>query len=387
VSLQTLEVSQMQIKSYYNYTQKGTPYYFCRLTYKNGEYKTISTKETAEYKVRAFSITEMNKRNEEDREKQREELFKIINITLKDYARDFFSLSGKHIEKKKAFNPSINDRWIFEKQAIVKNHILPSSLAEKYLREITEDDIEIFVVKLTALNPVNKLSANSKNKILMMLKIILKEAYKEKKLDRILVFDIRIQGIKKKDILKIEEIKKLFPENWEPMYPNPLYVINLIACTTGMRSSEILGLQIKHIDFTNKSIRINQSRDNKLQMLNSTPKNKKSREVVIFDKVLNEIRYLIEENPKPENMNSFLFYGEAKGKPVDQKFLPRHFFNALKKANIDLTERTISFHAIRHSINTHLLIAGINQLKIKRFLGHSDKSDDITALHAVILKN
>jgi len=376
----------MQIKDYYIYQKKNSPFYYSRFTYEDGSYSAFSTKKTDEKEANKTAAAEMNKRNEDDKKKQHEEKFIQKNIILKDYAPDFFSLSGKYIQKRKAFNSSINDRWIIEKQAIVNNHILPSHLADKYLREISEEDIELFIVKLKSVNPDIQLSANTKNKILMILKIILREAYKEKLIDRIPVIDIKIQGEKKeKDILKVEEIQSIFPERWETIWPDRrAYVGCLIACTTGARLSEIMGLQIKHIDFTNKTIHIKQSFDKKLQIINPTPKNKQSRQVVICDKVLNEIKQLIAENPDNKNKDSFLLHGEIPGKPFDHKYLPRHFFNALKKVNIDIEEKALTFHAIRHSVNTHLLLAGINYLKIKRFLGHSDKSSDMTALYSHI---
>lgn len=315
--------------------------------------------------------------------KQEQALFKQNNVTLKDYAADFFSLTGKNTEKKKSFNSSINDRWILEKESIVNNHIIKSSLSEKYLREITDDDLELFITKIKPVRfTEHKLSANTKKKILLVLNIIFKKAYRERLIDRIPMLDEKIQGpSKEKDILTVNELQKLFPEQWENIYPNRrAYVGNLISATTAIRLSECLCLQIKQIDFNNKSIRINQAWDKKLQIILPTPKNKQSREVPVCDKVLNEIKLLISENPNPENPDSFLFYGEAHGKPVDHKFLPRHFFNALKKVNIDISDKSVSWHSLRHGANTHLLEAGINPYKVAAFLGHSKKGN-MTALY------
>jgi integrase len=145
-----------------------------------------------------------------------------------------------------------------------------------------------------------------------------------------------------------------------------------------MRLSEVMGLQVKHINFDNRSIRIEQSWDTRLLKVNRFTKNKTVREIAICDRVTSELKGFITEQGKDQD--SFIFCREGTNKPYDDKFLPRHMEIAIQKAGIKVNHRYITFHSFRHGVNTYLLEAGINPFKVAAFLGHSNKYN-MTALY------
>jgi integrase len=378
----------MQITNHYIYTRKRSPFYYCRFSLDNYSYLVkcskikvpvpdASTKEISDALKAAgdFAYRFSKAYNDGVREREEKERYIQSSVTLRDYAKDFFSLNGNYIAKRKTFKPGINDRWIIEKQSMVNNHIIPSPIAEKYLRDITADDIELFVMKLKPLHAEKPLSANTKNKILMLIKIILKEACRNGLIDRIPIIDLSFEiDEKEKGALTENEVKLLFPERWERIWPDRrAYVGALIAAHLSRRLGELLAIQVKHIDFDNKALIIKQAYDGRLHVINPTPKNKKTRTVALCDKVLAEIRLYIEETGITSE--SLLFAGDKEGLPVDKKYFPRHFRNALHLVGINTEGRSIVWHSLRHTANTLLLEAGINFFKVAAFMGHTRRQD------------
>ena len=360
---------------YYLYTRKKSPYYMARYTFPDGSKTVQSTKtkdlQEAHKKANQF-ISEYI--TEQEAQLEKEKCSFDVGITLKEYAHDFFNMEGNHIKRLKSYNDFLNDRWIMVKNEIVQNYILPSPIAEKKIKDITADDIDLFVLRLKPVKKKTDLSANTKNKALMVLKIILKNAVKDKIINYIPDFQ-RVKGESKaKDILEPEELKKLFPYNWQSIYNHKsAYIGLMLAATTGARLSEILGLQVKHINFDNRSIKINQSWDTRLLKVNRFTKNKTVREIAVCDRVLSELKGFITEQGKDQD--SFIFCREGTNKPYDDKFFPRHMKIAIQRAGIKVNHRYITFHSFRHGVNTYLLETYMNPFKVAAFLGHIKKNN------------
>jgi integrase/recombinase XerD len=100
-------------------------------------------------------------------------------------------------------------------------------------------------------------------------------------------------------------------------------------------------------------------------------KGKKDRIVPLSPKILELLReYYILFKP-----STYLFEGQTKGQPYDNRSLQQVLKQALKKAGIT---KPVSLHWLRHSYATHLLESGTDLRYIQELLGHnSSKTNEI----------
>lgn len=125
-----------------------------------------------------------------------------------------------------------------------------------------------------------------------------------------------------------------------------------VGYSAGLRSSEIINLQWKDIDFNRNTIHIKKG------------KGKKDRIVMLSEKVKESL-----ENLKNEKLG-YVFITTRCGK-YTQRTIQKIIENTAKKAGI---KKKISPHNLRHSFATHLLERGTDIRYIKDLLGHSDIS-------------
>ena len=131
----------------------------------------------------------------------------------------------------------------------------------------------------------------------------------------------------------------------------------------GLRAGEVVRLKVKHIDTSQKIIRIEQS------------KGRKDRNVMLSPEMLDLLRRwwkarcgfdaatLVQER--------WLFPGRRPGKPMTTRQLSRLFHEAADEAGI---KKNVGLHALRHSFATHLLERATDIRIIQALLGH-DKLD------------
>ncbi len=161
-------------------------------------------------------------------------------------------------------------------------------------------------------------------------------------------------------------------------------VIIKLALTTGMRRSELFGLEFKHIDLDNMSIRVRQavtySKNHGIQVheIKKGRKGAKARDITLSGALVEPIKKLQLQRKKERLakkdedlwMNGkydFLLCNNI-GKPYNpysmknwwKRFVERH---ELKYINI---------HALRHTAATLLINEGIHPKIISERLGHSD---------------
>lgn len=124
--------------------------------------------------------------------------------------------------------------------------------------------------------------------------------------------------------------------------------------STGMRVSELVGLNLENIDFISGVIKV-------------FGKGKKERLVPIGDKAINVIREYLKKRPKESQA---LFLNKNFGRLTDRGVrLILHKYIMLTS----LKER-ISPHTLRHSFATHLLNHGADLRSVQELLGHANLS-------------
>ncbi|GAA4730089.1 tyrosine-type recombinase/integrase [Flavisolibacter ginsenosidimutans] len=161
-------------------------------------------------------------------------------------------------------------------------------------------------------------------------------------------------------VLSEAELRKLFAA----LQNNKHKAILFTAYSAGLRVSEVVGLQIKHID------------SNRMQIFVEKSKGKKDRVVMLSPLLLDVLRaYLKECVPRP---STFLFEGYTANTPYSAKSAQRIFQMARQRAGIN---KAVSFHSLRHSFATHLLEKGVAIHFIQDLLGHFSIKTTARYLH------
>ena len=120
---------------------------------------------------------------------------------------------------------------------------------------------------------------------------------------------------------------------------------------TGMRVSEVLHLQARHIDSQRMMIRIEQSKGNR------------DRDVQLSAKLLELLRsYWRKVRPQ-----EWLFPGQLPHQPLSREAVGQAVALAARRADL---RKDPSPHSLRHAFAVHLLEAGTDLRKIQLLLGH-----------------
>ncbi len=131
-------------------------------------------------------------------------------------------------------------------------------------------------------------------------------------------------------------------------YSPYLYLVVVLAISTGMRQSEIMYLTWQQVDLKRKQI-----------ILEKT-KNKTCRTVPLAGLALD----LLKKHLQEQQLNSqLLFPGKITGKPLD---LRKAWIAALREAKV----KDFRFHDLRHSAASYLAMSGSSLTEIGIVLGH-----------------
>jgi len=172
------------------------------------------------------------------------------------------------------------------------------------------------------------------------------------------------------DILTVEQIRSLYAQTKEPYQGGPLgdifasrdRAILAVFYNCGLRRNEGHHLDINDIDLDKQLLHVRKG------------KNYKQR-VVPFNKTtsgyLQEYIYDHRARMKGSSDNPALFISLRGQRMGLQALALRLAYLQHNSDDIELQQKTLTLHTLRHSIATHLLQAGMGLEKISRFLGHS----------------
>ena len=161
-------------------------------------------------------------------------------------------------------------------------------------------------------------------------------------------------------VLGESELKKLFTSLQNKKHKAILFT----AYSAGLRVSEVVNLELKHIDRS------------RMQLLIKNAKGKKDRYVMLSPLLLDIItNYYKSSKPQPKK---FVFEGPEPGTCYSSSSMQKIFQIARKNAGI---KKEVSFHSLRHSFATHLLEKGIDITYIRDLLGHFDIKTTARYLH------
>ncbi len=187
---------------------------------------------------------------------------------------------------------------------------------------------------------------------------------------------------KESEVYTLEEARKLIEcLNSEVNNPHWQIIIKL-AITTGMRRSELFGLEFKHIDLDKKIISVEQaltyskSEGYQVHEIKKGNKTSKRRKIVLSNTLIEDIKTLAFYRKKERFAASELWddgkYNFILANPVGKPYNPNSMKNwwerFLRRHNL----KYINIHALRHTAATTLINLGVHPKLISERLGHSD---------------
>lgn len=131
-------------------------------------------------------------------------------------------------------------------------------------------------------------------------------------------------------------------------------LILLLFYTCGIRLSELIGLQVKNVDYYRKTIKV-------------LGKRNKERIIPITKELSTEIQQYVEIKMQEGLQNDYLLVLSS-----NEKLYPKLVYNVVKKFLSMVTSiDKRSPHVLRHTYATHLLNKGADLNAIKELLGHA----------------
>lgn len=299
-------------------------------------------------------------------------------------AEGFWAENGRYVTLREAHGHSITKARLHSCGAITRNYLVPR-FGDQFLDELTIHEIEDYFLYLykSGVSPYSrngqhkKISPRTVNTIRSVLKTMLGEAerlgiIKSNPAKGTIKFK---ENPKERGTLSIDEIKKLMePEALLKVWRGnrKIYVLSLVAISTGMRVGELRGLLVQNVHDDYIFVRNSYSSYDGLK----APKWSKERFVPLPSKVAAQLHIWISDSEL--NQHDFVFFqDEEKTKPVTDWQIRRRFYWALEAIGIDeekRRERNICFHSLRHSLVKAARVAKVDDFILRHAVGHSDVS-------------
>jgi integrase/recombinase XerD len=249
-------------------------------------------------------------------------------------------------------------RWLASKryaESTIKTYTdsLTSFLAFFNDKEITDFETNDLIAYNNDYILKNKLSNSYQNQIVNAIKLFFR-SIEHKKMNPELLHRPKREKLLP-NVLSKEEVKQILDAHSNLKHKAMLSLI--YSC--GLRCGELLSMRPVHIDSKRGIVIIKQA------------KGKKDRIVPLSPKILEMLRqYFKDFQPQ-----SYLFEGQEKGNPYDERSLQLVLKQALVKVKIT---KPVTLHWLRHSYATHLLESGTDLRYIQELLGHkSSKTTEI----------
>lgn len=260
------------------------------------------------------------------------------------------------------------------------NHI-KHGLGYAELSKLTDDDLYTFYEHLKEEKGLGNTSINDIHKII---KSALKYAVNKKWVSENIAEHVEVAGRDKKQIRiwSVEESNQFL----SAVKDHREYIAFLLALTTGMRQSEILGLPWKNVNFESKKIYVDQTLTHGTRNIENRVKAKNSQRSISIDaftmeelhrqkKLITKERFVLGE----AYTDLDLVIPTSKGTPIIARNLLRTFYRYVEKAGV----RKINFHDLRHTHASTLLKIGENPKAVAERLGHDVRTLMETYAHVL----
>lgn len=143
---------------------------------------------------------------------------------------------------------------------------------------------------------------------------------------------------------------------------NWVHLLYALALNTGLRWSEIIGMDWSQIDLERRQITVSQIFDGKTNQIRPSTKSGRIRHIGINDALFE----LLKKTKSGQLLG--LVFKDLNANPIDRRnFVTRHFTPDMKEAGVP----RIRFHDLRHSYATLYMQDGGNIFDLQKLLGHS----------------
>lgn len=298
---------------------------------------------------------------------------KLKNITLAEYAKDFFiwgqcNWTKRQHAKGKRFSKAVAKN----RRAMLKNYILPK-WGHMFLNDLNKIEIEDWIIGL-------KLTGSTKNQLLYTFKTVLKNAELQNVINNNPLGKIERMAMNSKirDVFTLQELKVLFPEDeteviyiWKHLkWACCFYVLT----TSGIRTGEARALNWSDVIWQG-GLTIDKAAKND-GTIGST-KTGKSRVVLLPAKTIEMLTRWRDQSPFNQD-EELIFFGAERNKIVSQPYLSMFFRPCLERAGIRVNNRNLVPHSLRHGYNT-LMRAVLPEQILRELTGH--KTEQMTSLY------
>jgi integrase len=301
-------------------------------------------------------------------------------MTFESYAQDFFEWEGPFCQNKVMKGRRISQEQADKHAMYTRNHLIPyfgpkkltdidDSMIEDWQRHLrTKGALTVPTRKTGMGSPEGKkgLSGSTVNHATIALRLILRQAAKEKLIRAMPLVEAVAVATPKKGVFTPGEIRKLFQSPWKDFR---FEVANKVAAVTGCRAGEIAALRQSHVH--PEYLEINHTWDPKYGL--GPTKTGKERIVPIPDMVHRDLLNLLAINPFKESEDPWLFFSADPSRPVDQSYATRALYGALAIIGIDeeaRRKRVLNFHSWRHTFNSLLVAHRVPMPMVQSVTGH-----------------
>jgi integrase len=292
--------------------------------------------------------------------------------TLREYSEPFWIWETcPHVDRFRSEGKSITRNHVEIQRLVMQKHLFPDPIVETPLSEISRDTILQFRFRLIQKHGHGR----TVQKMMSLLKTILKEAYFRKHIDRDPTVGIGKVKYEQTEVgtFTESELSQLFAEAPGIGKDKMDYTVFLIAATTGIRRGEILALRWQDIDFEQAFIKVEQALKERTEI--GLPKWNKKRIVPIPHSTIEALWRLHEESIRTAPDDLILCYDD--GTRLGGTWWKKRFTPAREKAGIDYQGRNLSPHSFRHTLNTLLRNQGVSDINLRAVFGWtSEKIQD-----------
>lgn len=326
--------------------QRGKTFEYCVSRYVNGKYKPIRKggfASSTEAKVAALEVELQVKKKR--------------NIIVKD--KSLSSLFKEWIDTYKtgSISEKTTERY-YAHQELVEEHFKDTAI-----QAISKMDYQKFLnefAKTHAKESTRKLNTH----IRACVKYAIEEGYIQNNFtENAIIFGKVKAKSEEEKYIEYDEAKRLYEYliNEEKIYLSHLLI--LLAVVSGMRFSELVGLNRSDFNFEENYITVNKTWDYKKEYFGNT-KNEQSKRTLFIDKaVMEKFKDWFSMTEERSPIFSDKMHGVITNAATN-KALRR----MLKRLNI----KSVTMHALRHTHGSMLLADGASIVYVSERLGHAD---------------
>ena len=182
---------------------------------------------------------------------------------------------------------------------------------------------------------------------------------------------------RRRPLIPINGLRQMF-QDCPGVFPDvTTYAAYNLAARTGMRRSEVLALQWESVSCDTRTVSVHSAWTNSFRQLGPT-KTGNGRLLPVGEGVLQPLRLMLEDRVRV-HADDFLFCDDTNGRPYHSHRWANGFRAALQAVGLDLA---ITPHSLRHSLNSHLLAAGVDAAKVRAYMGWSDRGAVLSPVQA-----